>query len=521
MLDQPDVLFPDVLQHNARIYGDHPAVVCGDDRLTWGEFGRQTNRVANALLGGGLKKGDRVCLLMENSITAFVLLWGAVKAGGVVAPLNVMMSRDSIPTMLNNAAPKFIFVDENTQEVLESIRESVHADPGAFYSIAAPSPAWGDGRKLIETASSDEVYEDIAQADSMSIIYSSGTTETPKGIEHSHLARHIFTFGCGPMLKIDRYSVALCSTPLYTNGTWVTMLPTLFMGGTVVLSKKFSGKGFLDTVEREGVTHAFIVPTQLIGILAEPSLADHDTSSLRVFLSGGAPLTSQTLADVTEAFPGTGVHEMYGFSEGFIAMALPEDRERGKVGTVGKPIFGGDVRTIDSVGNELAVGETGEFVGWSPGLMKGYFREAERTKEMIWKGPGGRTYLRSGDVGRIDEDGFVFVSGRVKDMIISGGINVYASDIEEVFMKHPQVQEVTAIGIPHEKWGETPLLLAIMHEGATIGEEELTRWGNDRIGKYQRVSAVEFRDSFPRAAHNKVLKRALRDPYWAGKERAI
>ena len=153
--------------------------------------------------------------------------------------------------------------------------------------------------------------------------------------------------------------------------------------------------------------------------------------------------------------------------------------------------------------------------------MKGYYRDPKRTEEMIWRGPRGRTYLKSGDIGRLDAEGFVYVSGRVKDMIISGGINIFASDIEEVFMQHPEVKEVTAIGVPHDKWGETPLLLAIMHPGAKIGEDELAEWGNARLGKYQRVSRCEFRSEFPRATHDKVLKRALRDPYWEGREKKI
>ena len=154
-------------------------------------------------------------------------------------------------------------------------------------------------------------------------------------------------------------------------------------------------------------------------------------------------------------------------------------------------------------------------------MMKGYYAEPQRTAELVWHGPRGRTYLRSGDVGRIDEDGFIYISGRVKDMIKSGGINVFACDIEEVFMGHPAVKECAAIGIPDDKWGETPLLLVIPHDGAAASEETIKEWGNAKLGKFQRVCRVEFRSEFPRATHDKVLKRALRDPYWQGRERKI
>jgi acyl-CoA synthetase (AMP-forming)/AMP-acid ligase II len=185
------------------------------------------------------------------------------------------------------------------------------------------------------------------------------------------------------------------------------------------------------------------------------------------------------------------------------------------------PIFGSDICIIDEQGREVAAGELGEIVGYGPGLMKGYYKDLQRTAELIWKDPRGRTYLRSGDIGRIDTDGYLYIAGRIKDMIKSGGINVFASDIEEIFMQHPAVSEVAAIGIPDHKWLETPLLLVILLPGATVTEAELMDWGNARLGRYQRVSAVEIRTSFPRAAHDKIQKRALREPYWVGQERRI
>lgn len=521
LLDQPDVNFPDALRHNARFYRDLWAVVHGKERLTWQELDRRTNQVANALVANGLERGDRVILLMESSIPAFELLWGTIKAGGVAAPLNVMMAKDAVSVMIDNAEPAFVVVDDSTIDLVDVMRDRLKVRPGGFFTVDRPREGWGDARALVDTAAEDDLEVDIALDDSMSIIYSSGTTGAPKGIEHTHRARLVYPFGFGPMIKVDRYTVTLCATPLYTNGTWITMLPTLFMGGTVVLGGKFSARAFLEAVQRERVTHAFLVPTQLITILAEPDVDAYDTTSMQVLLAGGAPLTSQTFAEVTAAFPDAGLYECYGITEGWMTVALPRDWEAGKRGSVGKPIYGGDVRAIDAEGKELPRGEVGELAGWSAALMKGYFRDTERTAEMVWLGPRGRTYLRSGDVGRIDDDGFVFVSGRVKDMIISGGINVFASDIEEVFMGHPGVKEVACVGIPHEKWGETPLLLAILHDGATVTADELKAWGNERLGKFQRVHAVELRTEFPRAAHDKVLKRVLRDPYWEGRERSI
>jgi acyl-CoA synthetase (AMP-forming)/AMP-acid ligase II len=284
------------------------------------------------------------------------------------------------------------------------------------------------------------------------------------------------------------------------------------MGGTCVLLPKFSGDVVLETVARERCTHTFMVPTQAIGVLAAES-KEYDLSSMEVILSGGQAIPGQTFDDLMRRFPKAGIYECYGMTEGFFYSVGPKDYARGKRGSVGIPIFGGDVRVIDENGSELQTGELGEIVGWAPGLMKGYYNDAARTAELIWRGPKGRTYLRSGDLGRLDEDGYLYVVGRIKDMIKSGGINVFAADIEEVFMRHPQVSEAAAIGIPHEKWIETPILLAILRAGATVTEDELMAWGNDKLGKYQRVTKVEFRTDFPRANYGKVLKRVLRGEY--------
>jgi acyl-CoA synthetase (AMP-forming)/AMP-acid ligase II len=321
-------------------------------------------------------------------------------------------------------------------------------------------------------------------------------------------------------MGIDRFTVTICTTPLYTNGTWITMLPTVYWGGTVVLMPKFGGRAFLETVQRERCTHTFMVPTQYIAILETGEVERYDTSSLRVLLTGGQPLQSKTFDQIVEKFPSAGLYETYGMTEGFLTLAKPGDWARGKRGSVGIPFFGCDLRLIGADDKEVVTGELGEVVGYSPALMKGYYKDRQRTEEMIWRGAKGRTYIRSGDIGRFDEDGYLHIAGRTKDMIKSGGINVFASDIEEIFMRHPDVVEAAAIGIPHEKWGETPMLFVIMRPDCKTAPEELMKWGNDRLGRYQRVSRIEFRTEFPRATHDKVLKRALRDPFWVDRDRA-
>jgi len=230
----------------------------------------------------------------------------------------------------------------------------------------------------------------------------------------------------------------------------------------------------------------------------------------------GAPLTSDTLDRMRTALPHLDLCEIYGMGEGFMTFASTRASTLNKVGSVGRPIaqVDTDIKIIGDDDKVLPVGEIGEIVGTSGFMLKGYHRQEELTLQSLWYDGAGRAYLRSGDLGYLDEDGFVYLAGRKKDVIISGGVKIYATDLEEVFAGHPDVLEVAVVAIPHQKWGETPLVLAIMKATAGISEDELRDWGNAQLGKTQRVSRVEFRSSFPRNALDKIVKRQLREPYW-------
>lgn len=517
LLDQPGLLFTDMIRINAARFRDKPAVICGEDRLSWTDFHRRTNMVANALIALGLRKGDKVCLVMNSSIPMFELIWGTVKAGGVIVPLNRMMSGDGLEATIDNCDAKILVVDADATEAIDALRERLtKVAPDGYLVVGAAGGNWRDVAPLIAAASEEEPQVGLTMADPMNIIYSSGSTGAPKGIEHSQLARHIYTLGFGPGLEMTRFSVPLCSTPLYTNGTWITMLPAVYLGCTTVLMTKFSADAFLEAVQRHGCSHAFAVPTQFIVLLESGRIGAYDTRSLKVFMSGGQAIASDTKAGLARELPHVRLFECYGITEGFSTLASPEDKRLpGKDKTVGMALFGGEIVILDDDGNILPPGEVGDITGYGPALMTGYYQNREATERSIWRDARGRTFLRSGDLGYMDEEGYLYIAGRVKDMIKSGGINVYASDIEEVFMRHPAVAEVAAIGVPHPRWVETPLLLAILRQGCAIDADELREWGNAQLAKYQRVSRVEFRDEFPRATHDKILKRALRDPFWA------
>jgi len=358
--------------------------------------------------------------------------------------------------------------------------------------------AWTGYEAFIAPASEEAPYIEVDNEDECNIIYSSGTTGVPKGIVHSNLVRVLAGSACSVEFRINATAVTLINTPLFTNATWMMLLPTVGACGITVLLPVFSPEGFFRAVQEERVTHTFLVPTQFQTIIENQDFDNYDLSSLRIMASMGSAMPLSLKRRVLDRM-GTGLMELYGITEGIGTTLKPEEILT-KTGSVGTPISGTDIRIIDNEGNELPQGESGEIVGYGAGL---------------WRDDHGRTFLRTGDIGRFDEDGFLYILDRKKDMIVSGGVNVFASDIEEVLIQHPDVYEVAVIAVPHHKWIETPLALTRLRSGAVVTEEELKDWVNTRVAKHQRVNNVEFRvEEFPRNALGKLLKRKLREPYW-------
>lgn len=510
-----DYLCPDIIPHHARYSGNRTAIICNGVSVTWSELERRTNRIANALIATGVAKGDKVCMYSTNSLAAFELTWGIIRAGGVVVALNTMVTGEVLATLINRSEGKLIFCDEESvAEVkaiarqLESLTEEHIYSPGGAHNCNSIE-------SFVESASEAPAHVKVDPEDSICIIYSSGSTGVPKGIELSHRARMHYVFGQGHWGRYDSESIVLIATPLYTSGTWFTMSPCMYWGGTCVLMPKFSADEFLRLAEIHRTTHAFLVPTQTIQLLTEPTLAKRNLSSWQRLLSGGQALMPQTFDELGNRLPHLEIWDCYGMSEGFVTIVGPVDYKRGKRGSVGKPLMLDDIRIVDEGGRELPPGHIGEICAYSIGLMSGYYRDPDITEKSIWYGPGGRSYIRSGDLGRLDEEGYLHLCGRAKDMIKSGGINVFPPDIEAVFTKHPAISETAVVGIPHDKWMETPLAFVILRPDATdITAEELKAWANERLAKFQRVSSVEIVAEFPRVTYGKVDKKKLRAPYW-------
>ncbi len=485
---------------------DDEALVVDGRRIRWAAFDRRIDRCANALIGQGVRPGDRVVILAPTSAAYLETFLGILRAGAVAVPLSPLAGEDALRAMIVDSGAVALCAGAGTRDLAEACAGPVACR--IAFDFAAPG--WLDYRAI----AIDGAAPDVALTPEMgfNLIYSSGTTGTPKGIVHNHATRtvtldRLVGLGFGPDCR------TLVATPLYSNTTLAAWLPTVGLGGTVVLMTKFEARRYLELAQAERITHTILVPVQYQRILADPEFDRFDLAAFRFKMVTSAPIRAQAKREIVDRWPGP-LLEMYGLTEGGGLCTLDVGANPDKLDTVGKPAWGCDMRIIDDRGVELPAGQVGEIVGRGPVMMSGYHNQPDRTAEILWHGPAGEVFFRSGDLGWFDEDGFLHLSDRRKDMIISGGFNIYATDLEVVLSAHPDVRDVAVIGVPSAEWGETPLALVVLRDGATLTPEDLRGWANAKLGKAQRISAVEHRDSLPRNALGKILKRELRAPYW-------
>ncbi len=496
---------PDMVRAHAAANPASPAVIAPDGRADFAAFDRLMDRVAAALQRDGIASGESVAVCASSSLAYAALFLGALRAGVAVAPLAPSSTPDQLAGMVRDAGARLFFLDRAVAAAVAPVAERIAARRIALDGSDAGEPfaAW----LAPEDAAPAPVA--IVADQPFNIIYSSGTTGTPKGIVQSHAMRwqHVSranALGYGPG------SVTLLSTPLYSNTTLVSFLPSLAHGGAVVLMPKFDAGQWLALAEEHRATHTMLVPVQYSRLLAHPEFDARDLSSMRMKFCTSAPFGAALKTEVLRRFPG-GLVEYYGMTEGGGTCVLVAHEHPTKLHTVGRPAPGHDIRLIDEEGREVPQGEIGEIVGHSPATMSGYHNRPDQTEASFWTAPDGRRFVRTGDVGRFDADGFLQLMDRRKDMIISGGFNIYPSDIEAVMRDHPAIADVAVVGVPSDSWGETPVAFVVPRGDADPAA--VRDWANARLGKTQRLSDVVLTDELPRSAIGKVLKRELREAY--------
>ncbi|MFZ4687826.1 MAG: class I adenylate-forming enzyme family protein [Polymorphobacter sp.] len=490
--------FPAAVAATAAARPDHIAVVCGERRLDYAAFAARADSVAATLAKLGTAPGDAVAIIAASSVD-YAVMWAAIlRLRATVAPLAPSSTPDQIAAMVADSGARLVFVDA-----------AARADFGAVLA----------DRVLVDLDDLDSWIDASAELpplaaldpdSAFNIIYSSGTTGTPKGIIQSAAMRSLHIVG-GKVLGYDSNSISLLSTPLYSNTTLVAFLPTLAWGGTVVLQPKFNSGEWLRLAETHAATHTMLVPVQYRRLLADPAFDDHKLSLVMKFCTS-APFPAELKAEVLQRMPG-GLVEFFGMTEGGVSFIFPAHLHPDKLHTVGRPSDGHAVRIIDEDGHDVPPGTPGEIVGQSAATMNGYKNRPDLTDKAFWTAPDGSKWLRTGDIGRIDADGFLTLMDRAKDMIISGGFNIYPSDIEAVILAQPGVVEAAVVGVASDRWGETPVAFVVA-PGADAAA--LRTAANAGLGKTQRLADLVLVDELPRSHIGKVLKRELRDGF-AGK----
>ncbi|MFT6444965.1 Acyl-CoA synthetase (AMP-forming)/AMP-acid ligase II [Sulfitobacter pontiacus] len=506
----PTKTIVEVVRDNAKAHPEKLALVCDGQTVSWGAFDQRINKIANLLLSMGVSKGDNIAIISPNSIPYAELFMGILRAGACVTPLSTMASPDALQKMLTDCGARAIFVAAQYLELVDGFIADLDL---ARFAIDFDHPAFQPYGAAVDGASDSDPEIQIEMSDAFNLIYSSGTTGTPKGILHNHWMRSAQMDRVSPN-GYDDNARTLLSTPLYSNTTIVSFLPTLYGGSTVYLMPKFDARGYLEIVQREKITHTMLVPVQYKRIMDVADFDAFDLSSMQVKFSTSAPLRAEVKADVLARFPGK-LLEYYGLTEGGGVTVLNSAEHPDKLHTVGQPAPGNEIRLIDETGAEVPKGTVGEICGRGPTMMAGYFGRDDLTADYIWRDAAGNVFFRSGDMGRFDEDGFLILSDRKKDMIISGGLNIYADDLELVLLADPDVTDAAVIGVPSDAWGETPYGLVVLREGATRSGEDICADANAKLGKSQRLSAVELREELPRSSIGKILKKELRAPFWA------
>jgi len=503
--DTPFTTLSGVIREHARLRPDAPALQDDGTVLSYAVLDAQMDRVAAAFQRAGVASGQAVAVCAQASVRYAVLFLGALRAGVVVAPLSPSVTRESLAGMIRDAATDWLFLDRSTQAL---VPQGFNPDHCVALDGQTSSQAFDD---WLAPAGTVPEAVDIAPEASFNIIYSSGTTGSPKGIVQSHGMRwtHVrrgLAYGYGPQAR------ALLSTPLYSNTTLVVFFPTLAFGGCVHLMPKFDALRFLELGQAHRITHTMLVPVQYQRIMALPAFSEFDLSSFRMKFCTSAPFAAALKADICKRWPG-GLVEFYGMTEGGGTCILNAHEQPDKLHTVGQPAAGHDIRLIDEHERELPAGQAGEVVGHSAGMMTAYHGQPEATRAAEWFDAQGKRFIRTGDIGRFDADGFLTLIDRCKDMIISGGFNVYPSDIEAQLRQHPAIQDAAVIGVASPQWGETPIAFVVRHAESTDDEQAIMAWHRARAGKTQRLSALHFVDELPRSPIGKVLKRELRDAH--------
>jgi len=512
--------FKEILTENAKLYSNKTAFVFKEQRYTFKEVNERVNSLINALSDMGVKKGDHVGILAYNCPQYFEA-FALSKAGMVCVPLNFRSVGRELVFLINNSKINTLIVSTEFVDLVNSIRKEIEGVRN-FICLNCETEGMKNYEELIKNYAPVEPAGSLAPEDDAAIYYTSGTTGQPKGAVHSH--KSLIAEINIPNRDMSSNDVALCVMPFFhVGGSAAHQFAAFSAGATMVILEKFDETDVLKMIEKEQITYVCLVPAMIIRILDHKDLKKYNLKSLRSITYTGAPMPLEVLKKGVAYF-GQIFIQMLGQTETLNLTLLKKEEHRlegtakdiKRLESVGRPPEEGKVKIIDEKGNEVPRGQVGEIVSSSDRIMKGYWNMPKETSETVRDG-----WLHTGDLGRMDEDGFIYIVDRKKDMIISGGENIYSQEVEDVLYAHPAVLYAAVIGVPDKKWGEAVKAVLVLKQGMKTTEEEIVDYCKENLASYKKPKSVEFRESLPMTGSGKIQKNQIREEYWKGYEKKI
>ena len=514
------MLIGSILAETATKFPDKLAIICGEDSLTYAELENASNCLANALIREDLAKGHNIAIYSANQTEYPSIFFGSAKSGGVLAHMSARFSSEELISVVNKTEIEALFVHSALADNVLSSRDKL---PNLKRVIVFGAGVHAkDGAETLDQflgdADNSSPQVDIKETDAFGITYTGGTTGFPKGVVVSHEARVIGSIRAAREMEIALTDIMCCSSPFFhIAGLFIWYQTGVMMGLTSVIMSAWDPIEFMDLVEKHKITAAFMVPTQINSVISHEALDQGRLNTLRYVNYGAAPTSLAQLKKQIASLPDVIWQEQYGQSEaGNLTVRSPE-YNLSKSGSVGRPYSDLEMAVFDRNDQPLPTGEAGEVVTRGRQVMLGYYKERDQTKEVFTRDG----WIRTGDVGYFDDDGFLFLVDRSKDMIISGGENIFPTEIEEALYGHEAVNECAVFGVPDDHWGEVPAAHVVLEEGSSLGEDDLVEFCTKVMARHKRPRLIKFVTSLPKSAVGKIKKNIIREPYWVQRDKII
>jgi len=504
----------------ASVVPDRLAMVCDGGERTFAQLQERVNRLANAFQSLGMQRGDKVAVVALNSIPYVETYYASAKLGIVFVPLNYRAKRDELIYMLDNSEASALLVEERYLDLCAAIRPRLQTVKHLICYDSQPEGVISY-EQLLAAHEPADIFVEVDDSDPTVLLYTSGTTALPKGVVLTYLSMSVYVTNTVEPASPETHDTLLLSVPIYHVAGATAIMSSVWGGRTLVILPQFDPKAWLDAVQAHRVTHSFVVPTMLKRIMEEPNFDEYDLSSLRLVAYGAAPMPNEVITKAVQVFS-CGLMNAYGQTESTSTLTFlgpedhripdgpPEERERKlqRLHSVGRAMDDVVVAIMDSHGNLLPPGQEGEIVAQGARLMTGYWKREEETAEALKDG-----WLHTGDVGWMDEEGYVYITGRTKDLIIRGGENIAPGEVEAVLELHPKVEEAAVIGVPDVDWGEEVKAIIVPKAGSQPTPEELTAFVKEHLASYKVPKYYAFATELPRNYLGKTLKTDLRKRY--------